>query len=319
VLSRALCRFERFRPPQDLSRKDQALAARLKAEEASPFADGAATLFRHKDEIAIWHWDRGVVSALVPGFDWDRGIVAPETVLREPGEGWRLIACLDGFEAQYWEEGSLRASSWKRETFSLAQWQAFAFGVGETRTPAPLEPPSVEFAPMHADGAWRKQLIAAPFSWRDAERSALLVAAAGVLAASLWAGYGARSASDASASRALIAASAADVAKAGDVRRQEDLLKTFNEIVDGHRLAHTAVDIAEVFKILNIDLQEWKLDRERFEARVPNPPEDGRLGDIVRALEASESLQNVDIDLAESREGEVLDVTAEVRPEGREP
>ena len=56
-------------------------------------------------------------------------LVVPETILRDAGDGWRVIACAEGVEAQYWEDRTLLASSWRREPFTREQWTAFALGV----------------------------------------------------------------------------------------------------------------------------------------------------------------------------------------------
>jgi hypothetical protein len=319
VLCRSLCRFERFCPPPGLSKQDQARAARLKAEEAAPFADSGITLVRQGPDVAIWHWDRAAVTVLAPGFDRERCVAVPESVVRAPGEGWRMIACLDGFEAQYWKNGTLVASNWRREVFTATQWKAFALSVGDASIDAPSAPPEMEFAPLQATGDWRSNLISAPLAWRDAERGFLGIAAAALLVATVWAGHGAHSVTNAQAARAII--EAAEESGRGSViaRDRLEYVRSFNEIVGDQSVVEIAADAFEVFKILRIEALDWKIDARRFEARVVIPEEEGSLSGLARAIEDAPGLRNVEITFAATGETDVIDISAEVASSRLEP
>lgn len=318
VLSRAFCRFEFFKPPSSLSRTDQARAARLRGELAAPFPDSGVTLVRQNAGIGIWYWDRGRVSQILPGLSSEKSRAVPETVLRAPGDGWRIVACLDGYEAQLWEEGALIASMWRREAFTDAHWAAFVLSTGETRMPAPDTPPPMTFAPWRLDGPWRQDLVAEPLTWRDAERALLAIAAASVLFSSVCLGQAAHGVNEARAAQAAIA-EARGGASSNQVRLQEGALETFNSVVGATGIVATALDAFEVFKILRIEAQEWTIDQNRFEARIEIPAEGGSLTGVAQALEEAPGLRGVSMDLADGRDGQYLDVRAQVVRSGTRP
>ena len=86
VLSRALCRFRFYRAPQTLTRSQFAQAARVFAEVHAPFADTGTLILRAAAGAGIWYWDRAKLSSFEPV-----GQISPESVWREPGDGWRVV------------------------------------------------------------------------------------------------------------------------------------------------------------------------------------------------------------------------------------
>jgi len=124
-LSRAFCVHERF----DLThlpaaRRHQALA--LKLESVAPFPDADHWVGWRGGVAHVWFWSR----ASLPDDIHSAHPLVPETVLHEPGEGIRLVKCLEGFEAQYWEDGQLRRSRWWPELPDAGAWNNFIRALG---------------------------------------------------------------------------------------------------------------------------------------------------------------------------------------------
>ncbi|NEX95374.1 hypothetical protein, partial [Caulobacter sp. 17J65-9] len=128
ALSRGLCRFEFYAPPPGMSGRGALRAARLRAEAFAPFTAADSVLLRAREGVAIWWWDGDRTAALLEavGIAYDPERLVPETLLQAPAEGWRQVRCADGYEAQYWRAGALRAAAWRRRPFSAEQWAAFA-------------------------------------------------------------------------------------------------------------------------------------------------------------------------------------------------
>lgn len=187
VLSRALCRFRSYRAPQALSSSHLAQAARVYAEAHAPFANTGTLILRSTDGAGVWYWDRDRLASLEPV-----GQVSPEAVWRDAGDdGWRVVICVEGHEAQYWEGGALRASTWRRQSFSASQWTAFTLSVDGASIVPPAEPPAPVILPL-SNGLWRSAVIKPPLSWRDAERAGVSVAICGAAIAALFVGQALR-------------------------------------------------------------------------------------------------------------------------------
>ena len=148
VLSRAWCRFRLYRAPEGLQPSQIARAARLHAEEHAPFEASGTLLMRTPQGAAIWYWDKARVGAVNPRGAAPVGACAPETLYRDVGDGWRILVCVEGLEAQYWEQGGLVASSWRRSAFTREQWAAFVLGVESAGREAPDLPPEPVYAQL---------------------------------------------------------------------------------------------------------------------------------------------------------------------------
>jgi hypothetical protein len=114
VVSRALCRFFTVAALPDTASGRQLDALQLQIERLSPFAETGSHVHFAGEAIDLWLWDARAASeaAAAVGADLRRFTVVPETAMHPPGDGVRLVECLDGVEGQCWEDGRLAASRW---------------------------------------------------------------------------------------------------------------------------------------------------------------------------------------------------------------
>jgi hypothetical protein len=307
VLSRALCRFKLYRAAPGLSRAQIARAARTYAEAHAPFADTGMLVLRAKHGAEIWYWDKAQAGAVKSG---------PESLLREPGDGWRVLACGEGFEAQYWDDGGLIASTWRRQNFSQEQWAAFVLGVDAAKHEAPRMPPPPIDLPLLARAHWRARVIKPPWSWRDGETSAWSLALCALALAAFFAGQAlhleAITRSQAQAATAIEASIASDAALAR-ARERTELLRAFNRVNAGGDALAAFADALSVFKTFNIEASTWRVDAQGLQATLNVSMTDIPLREVVAALEAKAHLCRVEPNLS-SREG-ALELTAKLEGE----
>ncbi len=161
VVSRALCRFQRF----DLGRlpaNKRRSALKLQLLQWSPFASSGHAVVWQDGMASVWCWDRAAVDGRVAESGRkERFSVIPETLLRTPSqEGLRLIECLDGVEAQYWNQAQLLHSRWWPQAPAPSELLAFqrdcSLALHEQQPQMPLQEIAL------AARAW------APFSGVDA-------------------------------------------------------------------------------------------------------------------------------------------------------
>ncbi len=127
VLSRALCRFNRF----DLARLPAAkrkAALALQLPQWSPYPDSDYAVVWQEGIASVWCWDNALVDAEIRkhGKNPKKQQKIPESLLRSPlQDGLRLIKCLDGIEGQHWQQGQLLASRWWPGHIGSNDWLAF--------------------------------------------------------------------------------------------------------------------------------------------------------------------------------------------------
>lgn len=194
VLSRAHCRLRWFRLT-GLPAAERLAALRLQVDAWRPFDTTAARLvLAGEDGLAI-AWDADKVHAQLrdAGLTPERCQVLPETLLQSPGgDGLRLLRASDGFEAQSWREGALRASRWWAEALTPQDWQEFVHASGAGRDVAELPPHAEDIALAPAAWARHYALHASADGSQDVERRLVfagalaLTLAAGLLAHQFW-------------------------------------------------------------------------------------------------------------------------------------
>lgn len=130
VVARSLLRI-RYQPlPAALSANDRWGALRAQALAWQPFERTEVRYVLGTQGGLLLAWDASLTASLVAqqGLSPDKIEWIPEPMLQPaaPEACLRLVAGLDGFEGQHWEEGFLRASRWWAELPGERDWLDFA-------------------------------------------------------------------------------------------------------------------------------------------------------------------------------------------------
>lgn len=263
------------------------MAARAFAEAHAPFADSGMLLLRSSAGVEIWYWDRAKFAALPPVRQ-----ASPESVWREPGEGWRVAECTEGFEAQYWQDGALIASTWRRQSFAPAQWTAFALSVEAPAIPAPAEPPTPVSLPM-SNGAWRDRIVKQPLGWRDVERGAITLAICAAAVAALFTGQALRSGQIASTQSERAAAIEQTLREDRDVARAREhlrLLRDYRSVTNGAPGLLAAAEAHAVLARFGLRASSWRSSADGVSLIVDAPIGEAPVRDIVAAMDEAPHL-----------------------------
>lgn len=134
VLARPLYRFLRF-DMAIIPRAQRGQALGLKITQASPYAE-TAHYIAWVDEVAlVWMWDAERISSAIEAQKLNpfRINVVPETLLQPPQNApLCLQACVEGYDGQIWEKGTLKHSRWWSKLPGAAEWIAFQRDAGIT-------------------------------------------------------------------------------------------------------------------------------------------------------------------------------------------
>lgn len=292
VLSRALCRFRFFSAPSGLRRAQVDKAARLFAEAHSPFKDTGTLILRSKLGAAIWYWDKQKLGG--------QNEVSPESVWRSPGEGWRVVRCVEGFEAEAWAGSVLIASTWRRGPFSAAQWSAFTLSVEGWETPPPSAPPD-PVSVAAGNGAWRRARLRAPLTWRHVQDAAATV---GLCLVGLAAFFAGQAASHAVAARQEERAGAAferllrddpGIARANE---WSAVVAAYARQQSREDPLLSAAQGLEVLRTFGLEVRTWRADRRGFRAMIDAPGRDLAIREVIAALNATPLLCEATPELA---------------------
>ena len=151
LLARELTVFSRFETAA-LPRNRRRQAARLHARTGAPYLNAASLVVKSGADFGLWWWDVDRVDAMVRQ-RWGGQIPAlrPETLAQPAGKGWRVVRLAEGHEAQYWRDGQVQASAWRRDRFDAGAWAAFT-RVQRGAEDAPETPPAPQALPIDYDG-----------------------------------------------------------------------------------------------------------------------------------------------------------------------
>ncbi len=82
-------------------------------QQASPFANPASWIVQEGTSAQIWFWDGSLIQTRREQTPELPTAVLPESLLHSPYvQGFRLQACLNGWEMQYWDAANLRHTRW---------------------------------------------------------------------------------------------------------------------------------------------------------------------------------------------------------------
>jgi len=124
VLARPLFRFRIF----DLSKvptKNRPQALQLELSQWTPFAHTDYYIGWHRQQALVWGWEASRTKTVIEahGLKLQRVRVIPESALHSPQQdGLHLIGCVEGYEGQLWEQGSLAHSRWWAHLPSQDEW-----------------------------------------------------------------------------------------------------------------------------------------------------------------------------------------------------
>lgn len=149
VLSRGLCRFFKVPLLVNVPPARQLEMLKLQVERESPFAETGCHFHFGEDAIAAWLWDARVVgdAADAIGVDPRRVPAIPETAMQPPGDGVRLVECLNGVEGQSWHRGCLVASRWWPAMPDDRGWVLFQRGASVPPDRIAAGPPALTALP----------------------------------------------------------------------------------------------------------------------------------------------------------------------------
>ncbi len=294
VLSRALCRHAVFAPPAPLRPAELERAARLYAEMHSPFAQADSLLTRCADGVAIWWWDSVEVRALLGGrWRYINDRIVPEALAAPAGDGWRQVETADGFDAQYWRDGELLVTLWRREPFDHEAWSRLRFAIDDESVPPPGAVPAPVVLPLPAEVGSLPRLKRG-WDWPDLSRAAMAATVVAALAGGWLEGRAVRYDRVAGAERAATATNAA-ARPTLDTRRMRDRLarlESFNRLSVANPV-ETAGEVFATLEPFDVNLVAWRFDATHAMLELRQAPSMNALGDLVTQLEGSPILSQV--------------------------
>ncbi len=151
LLARALYRVKLFHLGE-VPVRDRRDALRNLARAWAPFDACEYRMSLLGSQGFVWAWDAHQVESLLRdgGADLSAELV-PEGLLRTPmaSDGFRMLDCLEGFEAQAWIGGAV-FSRWWPQMPTAAEWAGFLRNLQ-----APVNPPAVP--PVLVDVPWQSK------------------------------------------------------------------------------------------------------------------------------------------------------------------
>ncbi len=111
----------------------------------------------NRASVYAWNGEDVKKSITEAGYSDKRCIVAPEGFIREPFQtGVRLVAAIEGFEAQAWQDGFLAFSRWWPQKPGKVEWDLFLRSAGVALTESGGQVPD-PVTPPFSDMPWNRQ------------------------------------------------------------------------------------------------------------------------------------------------------------------
>lgn len=162
VLSRRVTRHSVFTLSAEIPENKRKAVLQIQVRRWAPFPDAQYAVQWSGNRASVYAWNDDEVKRTIAesGYNEKRCIVCPEGFIREPQQsGVRLMAAIDGFEAQAWQDGFLAYSRWWPQQPSKVEWDMFlrSAGVPLAQTgghvPEPSTPPFLD-APWNRHGGY---------------------------------------------------------------------------------------------------------------------------------------------------------------------
>jgi hypothetical protein len=299
VLARALMHFKSFRLA-DIPKNQRVAALRMQIRQWSPYANPGSCVVIERDAAMVWLWDKSRTDAAIAeaGLSATRVKVVPETLLfPQLNEGVRMVATLEGVEAQVWKGNTLAASRWWPAHPDADEWLAFQRDAGLAE---PVALPAVaQTAPLLKD-PWARATSLEDYRALDmrVERLAYAMAIVVLAAPTFWyCGHLLKIGSAISSARAELA----DLnAKAGPVisarnEAQNVLLRTQALLVldpypDQLQLLSR---VAEVLPKNGTYVREWSYAGGKLKLTITVPDAGTQSSALVSALQTAGPFNNV--------------------------
>lgn len=319
VLARELCRFHLFPVLEGAPRGRTEAAAEIYCESQSPFETCDSLKLRTSRGIAIWSWDPGRVRELIGERGaYYRDRIVPEPLVYPPGQGWTQRADIDGFEAQYWEDGTLLASMWRRRPFEPAQWLQFTSDVASPLTPPPAAPPEPERLSLPAAVGATPPRVRPRWGRAELERGVAALALLGLLFGSYLYGqtlqYERLAAADVAAMEASMARGNTNPL-VQEALHDLELTRAFVGMSGGTAPLTAAAEAFALLGRYGFAISEWRVDDLVFQARISPVPDLALVHDAASVMESHPLFVNVTA--RTDRAGGMLIFEAELDGPGR--
>ena len=203
VLGRKATRQSVFTFPADVAENKKKALLRVQVRRWAPFPNVKYVAHWADNRASVYAWNDDEVKKDITdaGFNERRCVVYPETFMRTPLQnGVRLVAAIEGFEAQVWRDGFLAFSRWWAHKPAQLEWNMFLRSSGmpldqDGSVPEPDPAPFLESPWIRSEGhlggplalledpryaVALGALIAAPFLYLSAEYLTLAISNARV-------------------------------------------------------------------------------------------------------------------------------------------
>ena len=293
IISRELCHFESMPNTPGGHRLRRYEAAKLSAKARTPIAHPEFYFDWSANRIGVWSWPKELSEGLA---DFE-GEVLPETVLHPPLEnGARLVAAIDGFEGQVWNDNQLVASRWWPRRPELIDWTAFlrATRVPETASavPAALEP---VFLPRPANPQPYTALLdrVRAANWRDITALALVcLAVPGLFLFGQWMQLS-QTQSSLTAELAALSRETAEISVARQSAQQASYeLAAYAATLNRRHPAALLASVSEELARFSIQLDSFEQTEDEL-TLIMQTSDDFAPESLVRAMENNPLMHNV--------------------------
>ena len=122
ILSRRLCSFrsKKFDTDQLSTRMLSALV--LETQAHSPYLNTGIYITFSNAVANVWTWDSDLIQKIS---DVPARHAVPETLFHDRTDGFKIRACIEGYEGQFWFDGVLLSSRWWPEVPTEEDWANF--------------------------------------------------------------------------------------------------------------------------------------------------------------------------------------------------
>jgi hypothetical protein len=324
VVARALCQFQSIPLPEGLKGGKAVKAAVLVGQASQPFADTGSFVARFGDSFRAWNWDNArIESVTLEGDALGRVEAIPESATQPMGDGWRIVACEQGYDAQFWDGGAPVALQWRPTPFDRASWFAFARSCASD-TAFPDEPPSpIRPMPRYQGGVLTKRvgqpLEFDPILIAGTAAATLLTTSIAYDAARLY-----RVDQELAKVTAALAArktTSEAIRSAGDdIANARRDIGAFNEVARAPQPLQLMAIISQQSSLGGAKLKRWALADGRLQAVFDLPPKE-TVTTLVQTLETLPDFSNVaaEVDRGQRRltlSADVGDVSTGAEPAG---